>query len=148
MAAPSARREDLEAYLEKHGKKKRLTLAVGCREHPRSRCCCCLLALAHSRTCAALPVSLAADIRAMLKDCLNALLHELPEEPLPYIQRYFNSMGNPPRPSPSSLSVATSLPRARSVRETAESLLHYYTDAQPPHTISPSVLPALPFSHP
>eukprot|EP01044_Picomonas_judraskeda_P032198 COSAG03_NODE_12344_length_551_cov_1.137168_2_plen_24_part_01 len=24
----------------------------------------------------------------MLKDCLNSLLHELPEEPLPYIQHY------------------------------------------------------------
>ena len=35
-----------------------------------------------------------ADIRAMLKDCLNSLLHELPEEPLPYIQNYFNSKGD------------------------------------------------------
>ncbi len=30
----------------------------------------------------------------MLKDCLNSLLHELPEEPLPYIQNYFNSKGD------------------------------------------------------
>ena len=29
----------------------------------------------------------------MLKDCLNSLLHELPEEPLPYIQQYFNAKG-------------------------------------------------------
>ena len=29
----------------------------------------------------------------MLKDCLNTLLHELPEEPLPFIQQYFNAKG-------------------------------------------------------
>jgi cAMP-dependent protein kinase regulator len=36
----------------------------------------------------------------MLKDCLNSLLHELPAEPLPYIQNYFNTKGTDGSASP------------------------------------------------
>jgi len=51
MPNADTKREDLEAYLDKH------------------------------------------EVRGMLKDCLNALLHELPEEPLPFIVKYFAEKG-------------------------------------------------------
>ena len=80
------KREDLEDYLTKHGAPAH-DLAAGSLALQRSlpllrRCAAC----ASGRACE--PEDLApgaAGIRALLKDCLNALLHELPQEPLPFI---------------------------------------------------------------
>ena len=79
------KREDLEDYLTKHGAPAH-DLAAGSLALQRSlpllrRCAAC----ASGRAREPEDAPGAAGIRALLKDCLNALLHELPQEPLPFI---------------------------------------------------------------